>query len=836
MSKANALAGLISNYGDSDEESDDGNPMSKTSVVRSSTVKSTTKYSSELGTGSLYMAPDSTAAIHPAPIPHCPWSACYDESSGFTYYWNQQTNAVTWEAPPEYLLALKLAQQHLNTSGSTEVSAEEWQLYQQALAEKQNSQSKVISKAALVNPVKNAPSKTPISKATKRRMSDDEDVKIELITSYHNSDSDSNDETESPIKKTASPVVPPKLPKTQHKKSKKTSQKPVEYGPTLPPNQNYSVPIGPELPHEPPVENESKLPDKKIVNTASTSEQIKKLKVNDNEDSQDESILLTKLKDKAKILEKLGGEIPVELQKIIQDETKSKSVSPNLIEENKNTKATIDTNIDDLLEEIEKKELPKVKTKTNLDTINETLPVSNPNSPKLNGTPPREVKPLFPSSDNITDEPTIPPSLFPSAANVIENSLEKQNKESTPATEKKNTNVYLMDAGEVIENIGRKKLRISNSVLPVKRSEPPPSYTTKYSQSIDSFSGERTGLGFSKEDEEDSSNNDTAVTYGNGLVFTKGETLNEEAKEEDLDDTASLLEEKLKYLTQIQPCTLSPIQEMMIQMQMCIRCADAARRGGGGRAGRALLARVGARRGAGAAPARVGRGARGLALLLPEVLHPPRRTLDPSRARISVGSIAKSEGRYRYERECDGLVQWEFPATANMDMDICTTPPHPGHADVKESPPPLQPQPQPHPPPAPPATPPPPAWDPPPPGCDDAAPPPLPPEPKQEIGDELLSFYNDIAELEKQTPSVSQTAASSPEPPEKHKDKQKEREKEREKEKDREKDKDRDKDKGKKKSKVNFTLIREQYEPPLFECPINVTSSKSQPRLAMNRS
>lgn len=45
------------------------------------------------------------------------WSACYDENSGFTYYWNQLTNAVTWEAPPEYLLALKLAQQQLHTSG-----------------------------------------------------------------------------------------------------------------------------------------------------------------------------------------------------------------------------------------------------------------------------------------------------------------------------------------------------------------------------------------------------------------------------------------------------------------------------------------------------------------------------------------------------------------------------------------------------------------------------------------------------------------------------------------------------------------------------------------------
>ncbi|KAI8422104.1 hypothetical protein MSG28_009992 [Choristoneura fumiferana] len=36
-------------------------------------------------------------------------------------------------------------------------------------------------------------------------------------------------------------------------------------------------------------------------------------------------------------------------------------------------------------------------------------------------------------------------------------------------------------------------------------------------------------------------------------------------------------------------------------------------------------------------------------------------------------------------------------------------------------------------------------------------------EPKKEIGDELLSFYSDIAELEKT--SAPHTAASSPEPP-----------------------------------------------------------------------
>lgn len=72
--------------------------------------------------------------------------------------------------------------------------------------------------------------------------------KIELITSYHNSDSESNDELETPTK----PSAPP-LPKTQAKPTvphKKPKVKPLEYGPALPPSQNYTVPIGPELPPE----------------------------------------------------------------------------------------------------------------------------------------------------------------------------------------------------------------------------------------------------------------------------------------------------------------------------------------------------------------------------------------------------------------------------------------------------------------------------------------------------------------------------------------------------------------------------------------------------------
>ncbi|XP_077559885.1 uncharacterized protein LOC144174834 isoform X2 [Haemaphysalis longicornis] len=35
-------------------------------------------------------------------VPPCPWVECIDESTGYTYFWHQVTNEVTWDCPPEY--------------------------------------------------------------------------------------------------------------------------------------------------------------------------------------------------------------------------------------------------------------------------------------------------------------------------------------------------------------------------------------------------------------------------------------------------------------------------------------------------------------------------------------------------------------------------------------------------------------------------------------------------------------------------------------------------------------------------------------------------------------
>lgn len=70
MSKANALAGLIGNYGDSDEDSDDGGSKTVTGLSRNLNMHSVQGVvNADCIANS--QGSHTAAAIHPAPIPHC---------------------------------------------------------------------------------------------------------------------------------------------------------------------------------------------------------------------------------------------------------------------------------------------------------------------------------------------------------------------------------------------------------------------------------------------------------------------------------------------------------------------------------------------------------------------------------------------------------------------------------------------------------------------------------------------------------------------------------------------------------------------------------------------
>ncbi|CAN8026589.1 unnamed protein product [Ixodes persulcatus] len=53
-----------------------------------------------------------TAAEPTASEPTCVWIECMDDATGYIYYWNQVTNEVTWERPPEYEAYLALFAQY----------------------------------------------------------------------------------------------------------------------------------------------------------------------------------------------------------------------------------------------------------------------------------------------------------------------------------------------------------------------------------------------------------------------------------------------------------------------------------------------------------------------------------------------------------------------------------------------------------------------------------------------------------------------------------------------------------------------------------------------------
>lgn len=42
------------------------------------------------------------------------WQECFDESTGYPYYWHTKTNQVTWEMPPEYRLWKEKSQMPAN--------------------------------------------------------------------------------------------------------------------------------------------------------------------------------------------------------------------------------------------------------------------------------------------------------------------------------------------------------------------------------------------------------------------------------------------------------------------------------------------------------------------------------------------------------------------------------------------------------------------------------------------------------------------------------------------------------------------------------------------------
>uniref|UniRef100_A0A1B6E563 WW domain-containing protein n=1 Tax=Clastoptera arizonana TaxID=38151 RepID=A0A1B6E563_9HEMI len=150
--------------------------------------------------------PTPTTVQYPGEVytaPTSAWQECYDESTGCCYYWNTETNAVTWEIPPE-LHAYKAA-------------LEQWNAQQLLLGQGVGMHQSYIHQAMVQNSHVN--NKAELGSVKKRKgppghSSESEDEKIEMITSYGPTSGESESEAEASAK-------PPSHKKIKVKKDQK---------------------------------------------------------------------------------------------------------------------------------------------------------------------------------------------------------------------------------------------------------------------------------------------------------------------------------------------------------------------------------------------------------------------------------------------------------------------------------------------------------------------------------------------------------------------------------------------------------------------------------------
>lgn len=106
------------------------------------------------------------------------WQECFDESTGYPYYWNVETNAVTWEMPPEYKQWVTQANKPIIPELKSEIKPEQ---------------------PIIVNAEDSKPRPRQINKkkVVKKKFEDagsSEDEKIVMITSFSESSSESENE------------------------------------------------------------------------------------------------------------------------------------------------------------------------------------------------------------------------------------------------------------------------------------------------------------------------------------------------------------------------------------------------------------------------------------------------------------------------------------------------------------------------------------------------------------------------------------------------------------------------------------------------------------------
>ncbi|XP_065202431.1 nuclear receptor corepressor 2-like [Planococcus citri] len=303
--------------------------------------------------------------------PTTPWQACVDENTGYSYYWNVETNQVTWEVPADYL--------------AYQTQLQQWKTRNNARFEEL---SEIQQNSGKTNILANEFNYTSDSDTSVK------EEKIELISAYGATSEDESESEQSHFSKKSHR----NMEKLENKSvlSNKINQ-PSHNREFISPVTNSIIPSGSNTncaflqndlsthskPNEGTSDNKTNKPNETVYPWLRRKESSPKPMVkNSHNDSSDEDedendeelddVIISRLRKKAMLLKQLGGEVPREILSVFD-----------------NSKTA-----EDIIAEIEK-EIPADSVQASAEVNNEPEPldVSNKGNKSSDAPPP---KPLFP--------------------------------------------------------------------------------------------------------------------------------------------------------------------------------------------------------------------------------------------------------------------------------------------------------------------------------------------------------------------------------------------------------------------------------------------------------
>ncbi|XP_052120621.1 uncharacterized protein LOC113207387 isoform X2 [Frankliniella occidentalis] len=365
---SNPLSKLVGGYASDSDDDDDENSKTKSSL--DAKVKE-------------FMKEVESKTNEDASVISCAWQEIYDESTGYPYYWNMNTNEVTWEPPPELVayqaaVAAKLAQTQAKEKAQAQQA--QWAVEQAALGltpEYPSSPKKIppaapslksIPKSTIV-PVSLHLGKQRKRGPKKRPASESDDEKIEMITSWVDEESEEEDELKNStnlanddkkISKGSSMKCAQSLPNLSSSNRKpakpsKPAPPPVIFGPQLPaplPEYNLSSKskrrsrngsIEEEVESKVVIQKlrrlktesdvivgtRERVPIRKSLDrsrSGSPNPNSSKTRLGDSgslRDSSSEKSVLNSLQRQVKLLKDLGGNVPNDIRDLLTSASKS---------------------------------------------------------------------------------------------------------------------------------------------------------------------------------------------------------------------------------------------------------------------------------------------------------------------------------------------------------------------------------------------------------------------------------------------------------------------------------------------------------------------------------